>query len=297
MEMAVSDLPRTTHHAQAAWKRHRMHVRSDVRPVHDALVCVVRSLVIWNGPQDAPKKRVVITGMGVVSCLGHEHDEFYNALLAGKSGISMIEVRPRPRTHACMHHAHAPAAGCGAGCLIMHAAMDWCCAVGLSGAQAAGKDLAAAARAARCMHGRMGPSTHARRGWAHQPRAYFYGMRLHACMPACLCACGPTLRHACRHAWPGHAILHRTVPHASMHACISISSRYDDVPPLPQNFDTKDFTTRFAGEIKVRRPAARCPLGHAIADSKRMPVGCDACMHGWVTKLLSLCGLLACIHG
>ena len=36
------------------------------------------------------KKRVVITGMGVFSSLGSEIDEFYNNLLAGKSGISMI---------------------------------------------------------------------------------------------------------------------------------------------------------------------------------------------------------------
>ncbi|EFJ47888.1 hypothetical protein VOLCADRAFT_104947 [Volvox carteri f. nagariensis] len=36
-------------------------------------------------------RRVVVTGMGVVSCLGHEHEEFYNNLLAGKSGISYIE--------------------------------------------------------------------------------------------------------------------------------------------------------------------------------------------------------------
>lgn len=42
---------------------------------------------------EAPPRRVVVTGMGVVSCLGHEHDEFYNNLLAGKSGISYIEVR------------------------------------------------------------------------------------------------------------------------------------------------------------------------------------------------------------
>ena len=32
-----------------------------------------------------------MTGLGVVSCLGHEHDEFYNALLEGKSGIATIE--------------------------------------------------------------------------------------------------------------------------------------------------------------------------------------------------------------
>lgn len=34
--------------------------------------------------------------MGVVSCLGHEHDEFYNNLLAGKSGITEIQVRAGP---------------------------------------------------------------------------------------------------------------------------------------------------------------------------------------------------------
>lgn len=37
------------------------------------------------------ERRVVVTGMGVVSSLGHEPDEFYNNLLAGKSGISLIE--------------------------------------------------------------------------------------------------------------------------------------------------------------------------------------------------------------
>jgi hypothetical protein len=33
----------------------------------------------------------VVTGLGVVSCLGHEHDEFYSNLLDGKSGIATIE--------------------------------------------------------------------------------------------------------------------------------------------------------------------------------------------------------------
>ncbi|GAX79531.1 hypothetical protein CEUSTIGMA_g6972.t1 [Chlamydomonas eustigma] len=37
------------------------------------------------------KRRVVVTGLGVVSCLGHDHREFYDNLLAGKSGISLIE--------------------------------------------------------------------------------------------------------------------------------------------------------------------------------------------------------------
>jgi len=36
-------------------------------------------------------RRVVITGQGVVSSVGHDPEEFYNNLLAGKSGISLIE--------------------------------------------------------------------------------------------------------------------------------------------------------------------------------------------------------------
>src|SRR5690606_28445804 len=37
------------------------------------------------------KTRIVVTGMGVVSCLGHDVDQFYQNLLQGKSGISTIE--------------------------------------------------------------------------------------------------------------------------------------------------------------------------------------------------------------
>lgn len=40
------------------------------------------------------KKRIVVTGMGVVSCLGSDVDEFYNHLLAGKSGVSTITEFP-----------------------------------------------------------------------------------------------------------------------------------------------------------------------------------------------------------
>ena len=40
------------------------------------------------------KKRVVVTGMGLVSCFGTDVDEFYNQLLAGKSGIVPIEEFP-----------------------------------------------------------------------------------------------------------------------------------------------------------------------------------------------------------
>ena len=35
-------------------------------------------------------KKVVVTGIGVVSCLGNNVDEFWNSLKAGKSGIREI---------------------------------------------------------------------------------------------------------------------------------------------------------------------------------------------------------------
>ncbi|MCH9613283.1 MAG: 3-oxoacyl-[acyl-carrier-protein] synthase 2 [Chlamydiia bacterium] len=35
-------------------------------------------------------RRVVVTGMGIVSCFGMDVDHFYNQLLAGKSGVDMI---------------------------------------------------------------------------------------------------------------------------------------------------------------------------------------------------------------
>lgn len=40
------------------------------------------------------KKRIVVTGMGVVSCFGNDVDTFYQNLLAGKSGITSITEFP-----------------------------------------------------------------------------------------------------------------------------------------------------------------------------------------------------------
>eukprot|EP00798_Chlamydomonas_sp_ICE-L_P021401 gene21401-28359_t len=65
----------------------RSSVKS-VRPngrVHTRLV-VVAALGVGN-----KERRVVVTGMGVVSCLGCDVDAFYNGLLEGKSGITTIE--------------------------------------------------------------------------------------------------------------------------------------------------------------------------------------------------------------
>lgn len=40
------------------------------------------------------KKRIVVTGMGVVSCFGNDVDSFYEQLVAGKSGIVPLEEFP-----------------------------------------------------------------------------------------------------------------------------------------------------------------------------------------------------------
>lgn len=45
-----------------------------------------------NNKSETKQRRVVVTGMGVVTPLGHEPDEFYNNLLQGLSGISEIEA-------------------------------------------------------------------------------------------------------------------------------------------------------------------------------------------------------------
>jgi 3-oxoacyl-[acyl-carrier-protein] synthase II len=40
------------------------------------------------------KKRIVVTGMGIVSCFGNDVDAFYQQLLAGKSGVSLMNEFP-----------------------------------------------------------------------------------------------------------------------------------------------------------------------------------------------------------
>lgn len=40
------------------------------------------------------KKRIVVTGMGIVSCLGQDVDTFYDLLLAGQSGVGPITLFP-----------------------------------------------------------------------------------------------------------------------------------------------------------------------------------------------------------
>lgn len=51
----------------------------------------VRSAAAAPRREKDPKKRVVITGMGLVSVYGNDVDVFYDKLLDGVSGISVID--------------------------------------------------------------------------------------------------------------------------------------------------------------------------------------------------------------
>lgn len=44
-------------------------------------IAVAAESTAQHPPQKKPKRRVVITGMGCVTALGHEPEEFYNNLL------------------------------------------------------------------------------------------------------------------------------------------------------------------------------------------------------------------------
>ena len=55
--------------------------------------CIFASHPSYNAPKrekDA-KKRVVITGMGLVSVFGNDVDVYYERLLAGESGVTLID--------------------------------------------------------------------------------------------------------------------------------------------------------------------------------------------------------------
>ena len=51
----------------------------------------VKVVVTAMARETDPKKRIVVTGMGLVSCFGNDYDKFYDKLLAGTSGVGMID--------------------------------------------------------------------------------------------------------------------------------------------------------------------------------------------------------------
>ncbi|MCL7051255.1 hypothetical protein MKW94_008447 [Papaver nudicaule] len=83
-----------------------IHYNGLVRPFETKQTGYIRAKSVWKSRQvramasqipaapkreKDPKKRIVITGMGVVSVFGNDVDSFYNRLLEGGSGVSLID--------------------------------------------------------------------------------------------------------------------------------------------------------------------------------------------------------------
>lgn len=69
-------------------RRSSVAARAPAAASHGRRSLVVRAAV---ARETDPKKRIVITGMGLCSVFGNDPDTFYEKLLAGTSGISMID--------------------------------------------------------------------------------------------------------------------------------------------------------------------------------------------------------------
>ena len=69
-------------------RRSSVAARAPAAVQHGRRSLVVRASVTR---EKDPKKRIVITGMGLASVFGNDPDLFYEKLLAGTSGISMID--------------------------------------------------------------------------------------------------------------------------------------------------------------------------------------------------------------
>ncbi|KMZ71746.1 Ketoacyl-ACP Synthase II (Chloroplastic) [Zostera marina] len=69
-------------------RKHRRRRRASVKAM---AVSVPLNEIAETNKHQITQRRVVVTGMGVVTPLGHDPDVFYNNLLEGVSGISKIE--------------------------------------------------------------------------------------------------------------------------------------------------------------------------------------------------------------
>ena len=67
------------------------------RPRQSSFVCQAGA----NGKHNAPERRVVVTGMGVVSSLGHEVEEFYDKLLQVLGAPVIMAAAAQPCAYKC----------------------------------------------------------------------------------------------------------------------------------------------------------------------------------------------------
>lgn len=85
----VGGIARATHQTSSTWASTHRGLNEHVC-VRRRRSGVQMATPLTRDTERGPVKRVVVTGMGLVSCFGTDPDEFYNSLLAGKSGVRKI---------------------------------------------------------------------------------------------------------------------------------------------------------------------------------------------------------------
>ncbi|KAL7617979.1 hypothetical protein Lser_V15G03562 [Lactuca serriola] len=91
--METQTLLRLTSHSLSPFPKHTSHIKSPPLTTTKRHTVILASNIFATSPKrekDA-KKRVVITGMGLVSVYGNDVDTYYQKLLAGENGIKLID--------------------------------------------------------------------------------------------------------------------------------------------------------------------------------------------------------------
>lgn len=90
--LCQTDLPSSSSSTTIISPTHRRSSNSNLPPPHGGKPTTMASLTtIAPKREKDPKKRVVITGMGIVSVFGNDVDTYYEKLLEGQSGVGYIE--------------------------------------------------------------------------------------------------------------------------------------------------------------------------------------------------------------
>lgn len=82
--------PRAFHQTSSRWTSSNRLNDVDSRRPKRASTALRMQIPLTRDTENGTVKRVVVTGMGLVSCFGTDPDEYYDALLAGKSGVRKI---------------------------------------------------------------------------------------------------------------------------------------------------------------------------------------------------------------
>ena len=75
-----------------------------LRPKRTPFISASSTTVSAPTREKDPEKRVVITGMGLVSVFGNDVDAYYDKLLAAESGVTLIHRFCDCTGHVCFHY-------------------------------------------------------------------------------------------------------------------------------------------------------------------------------------------------